>query len=205
MIFEVTRNYTIIVPLMISNLIAFYISQRFQREPIYEALARQDGLHLPGGETRRVARQWRVTTAIRPAPPPFPATISIAEAHQRGSDRDLGSWLVSDDTGLIGIVRLSEVAAAVAEGRGEELIGALVAGESDDGNDAERMPHVHPDQPLALALSRMGESGHTTLPVVSRANVRKIIGIVTLSDILAVYGVPRARESLTKGDIRASA
>ena len=52
MIFEVTRNYTIIVPLMISNLIAFYISQKFQHDPIYEALARQDGLHLPSGEFR---------------------------------------------------------------------------------------------------------------------------------------------------------
>ena len=47
MIFEMTRDYTIIVPLMISNLIAFFISQRFQREPIYEALAHQDGVHLP--------------------------------------------------------------------------------------------------------------------------------------------------------------
>jgi len=70
MIFEVTRNYTIIVPLMISNLMAFYISQRFQREPIYEALARQDGLHLPTGEFRRIARQFRVSSALQPSPAP---------------------------------------------------------------------------------------------------------------------------------------
>ena len=42
MIFEMTRDYSIIVPLMISNLIAFFISQRLQREPIYEAAC--DGL-----------------------------------------------------------------------------------------------------------------------------------------------------------------
>src|SRR5438876_440352 len=47
MIFEITRDYTIIVPLMVANLIAFFISQKLQREPIYEALAHQDGLHLP--------------------------------------------------------------------------------------------------------------------------------------------------------------
>jgi CIC family chloride channel protein len=39
MIFEVTRDYNIIVPLMIANLIAFFISYKLQREPIYEALA----------------------------------------------------------------------------------------------------------------------------------------------------------------------
>ena len=43
MIFEMTRDYSIIVPLMISNLISFFISQQLQREPIYEALALQIG------------------------------------------------------------------------------------------------------------------------------------------------------------------
>ncbi len=207
MIFEVTRNYTIIVPLMVSNLIAFYISQRFQHEPIYAALARQDGLHLPSGEARHVSPESRVRAALRPAPPPFPATISIAEAHRRAFDRDLGSWPVADDSGLVGIVRLADVAAAVAEGRGEEFIGALVAGGNDDGTDPmEQMAHVHADQPLALALSRMGATGHTALPVVSRANVRKIVGIITLTDILAVYGVAGSRGApASKGDSRASA
>ena len=67
MIFEVTRDYTIIVPLMISNLIAFYISQQLQHEPIYEALARQDGIHLPTEEHRFTARRLRVTAAMRSA------------------------------------------------------------------------------------------------------------------------------------------
>src|SRR5580700_9839676 len=49
MIFEMTRDYSIIVPLMISNLMSFYISYKLQEEPIYEALAHQDGLHLPSG------------------------------------------------------------------------------------------------------------------------------------------------------------
>ncbi|HTA39496.1 MAG TPA: chloride channel protein, partial [Candidatus Acidoferrales bacterium] len=47
MIFELTRDYTIIVPLMISNAIAYFISQKLQPEAIYDALARQDGVHLP--------------------------------------------------------------------------------------------------------------------------------------------------------------
>jgi len=43
MIFELTRDYSIIVPLMVSNLIAFFISYRLQPQPIYEALLRQIG------------------------------------------------------------------------------------------------------------------------------------------------------------------
>ena len=57
-------------------------------------------------------------------------------------------------------------------------------------NDAG-MAHVHDDQPLGQALARMGETGHTVLPVVSRANVRRLLGVVTLEDVLRAYGVER--------------
>src|SRR5437660_10472199 len=53
MIFEMTRDYTIIVPLMIANLVSYAISSRLQEEPIYEALQHQDGVHLPGGARSR--------------------------------------------------------------------------------------------------------------------------------------------------------
>ena len=52
MIFEMTRDYSIIVPLMISNLISFFISRQLQPEPIYEALALQEGVYLPTAESR---------------------------------------------------------------------------------------------------------------------------------------------------------
>jgi chloride channel protein, CIC family len=34
MIFETTRDYAVIVPLMISNLVSFFISAQLQRKPI---------------------------------------------------------------------------------------------------------------------------------------------------------------------------
>src|SRR5438128_5833332 len=52
MIFEITRDYSIIVPLMISNLMSYFISSRLQEEPIYEALQHQDGIYLPAGGRR---------------------------------------------------------------------------------------------------------------------------------------------------------
>ena len=52
MIFEMTRDYAVIVPLMIANLTSLFISSRFQKQPIYDALAHQDGIHLPNHRTR---------------------------------------------------------------------------------------------------------------------------------------------------------
>jgi CIC family chloride channel protein len=78
MIFEMTRDYTIIVPLMISNLVSFYLSYRLQRVPVYEALAHQVGIHLPSAATRQSAR-LTVSSAMRPAQ--GPACVIPAEAH----------------------------------------------------------------------------------------------------------------------------
>ena len=53
MIFEMTQDYAVIVPLMIANLVSLFIASRLQHEPIYEALAVQDGIHLPTSGTRQ--------------------------------------------------------------------------------------------------------------------------------------------------------
>jgi hypothetical protein len=55
--------------------------------------------------------------------------------------------------------------------------------------ESEDVPHVHPDHGLSWALKRMGETGLDTLPVVSRADVGELVGVVTLADILKAYGV----------------
>jgi CIC family chloride channel protein len=47
MIFEMTQDYAVIVPLMIANLVSLFVASLLQHEPIYEALAVQDGIHLP--------------------------------------------------------------------------------------------------------------------------------------------------------------
>jgi CBS domain-containing protein len=72
-----------------------------------------------------------------------------------------------------------------------------------DQDDAViHFPHVHSDQPLGLALARMGDTGHNALPVVSRANARMMVGIVTLPDVLKAYGVDTTRMTPPRGFVR---
>ena len=60
MIFETTRDYSVIVPLMISNLVSLFISSRLQHRTIYDALSLQDGIHLPSSESLRESGQRQV-------------------------------------------------------------------------------------------------------------------------------------------------
>jgi CIC family chloride channel protein len=195
MIFEVTRDYTIIVPLMIANLIAFYISQKLQKRPIYEALAQQDGLHLPTRAVPEPARLLLVSAATREAPQALNPEMTIAEAEERVKDSVLESWPVSDDLGLVGMVRTRHIAAAVKQGRLDMTITRLMQIAKRSASDTSvDMPHVHNDQPLSRALARMKDNGFKVLPVVSRANGRIMLGIVTFEDILEAYGVERVEQ-----------
>jgi CIC family chloride channel protein len=187
MIFETTRDYTIIVPLMISNMIAFWISQRLQHEPIYEALARQDGIHLPTGAFREQTRALTASSAIREAPEPLAAALEARHALERIGDSALDAWPVSDDAGFRGMILRRRLEDAVARGRAEVPVSTLL--EEEEGVDERATAHVHGDQPLAHVLARMGETHRSVLPVVSRADVRLLLGVVTLPDVLAAYGV----------------
>ena len=190
MIFETTRDYAVIVPLMISNLVSLFISRRLQRESIYDVLALQDGIHLPTAETRTQREGRHVSRTMSPAIEVLKAELTVGEAFEQVRSSELRGWPVIDERGVAGVVSRSTIERELAAGAASKPIGELV--------DARNFPHVHADQPLDLALHRMGESGLELLPVVSRANVHKLEGIITLSDVLGSYGVgSQSRESQT--------
>ena len=180
MIFEMTQDYAVIVPLMISNLISLFISSRLQPTPIYEGLAIQDGIHLPSHETRRRLAKRQIAGVMRPLTVSLSANLTVKEALDRIRPSGVRTWLVLDNHGLAGLVSLSQLEQEAAADS-TRILAALTAGAV--------FPHVHPDQGLDLALERLGENQLDALPVVSRADVRTLLGVVTLPDVLASFGV----------------
>ena len=183
MIFEITRDYAVIVPLMISNLVSFFISAKLQRSPIYEELAHQDGIHLPTAEARRQETHRVVNQALREATETLNADWSVQEALEKAERSEFRAWPVCDRRGVIGVVSLQRLRQAAKKGPMDKRLMELV--------DADNFPHVHVDHPLHVALDRLGASQLDLLPVVSRANVHQLRGIVVLHDVLRLYGVER--------------
>ena len=105
MIFEITRDYAVIVPLMISNLVSYFIASRIQREPIYEVLADQDGIHLPRHESYARRSQRQVVRVMGPATNILEANDSVLDAAERISKSTDRTWPVIDRGRLVGIVR----------------------------------------------------------------------------------------------------
>jgi CIC family chloride channel protein len=188
MIFEMTQDYAVIVPLMIANLVSLFIASRLQHEPIYEGLAIQDGIHLPSAETRLRYGQRQISRVMHSAgelDAVLSAEMTIREARDRVRSSGIQTQLVTDQRGVIGVINLSRLEKERPENEGtDKKLSDLV--------DAMAFPHVHPDQALDLALERMGANQIDILPVVNRGDIHKLEGIVTLRDVLNAYGVNRA-------------
>ena len=180
MIFEMTQDYAVIVPLMIANMISLYVASKLQHEPIYEALAVQDGIHLPTGISRPNG-QRRIAAVMQPADTALAASLSAEmPLTQAVASAPPGTLFVSDSRGLIGVLTLPHLESE-ANADPERTLSALV--------DPIIFPHVHSDQGLDLALERMGRDQLDVIPVVNRANIHKVEGIVTLKSVLESYGV----------------
>jgi CIC family chloride channel protein len=186
MIFETTRDYAVIVPLMISNLVSFFISSHFQPEPIYEVLAHQDGIHLPTGDDREIEGQRRVIRAMRSPDKVLPCAMTVNDALEEVKNSVVHAWPVTDTVGLVGLVSRAALEKAAGDGGG--------AGTLEEFVKEPEFPHLHSDQPLSVALDRLGSSHLDALPVVSRADLHRLEGIVTLQDVLNLYGFGGAVE-----------
>ena len=184
MIFEITQDYQILVPLMVANLLSFTISRKYQRVPVYDALLRQDRIHLPrvalpGNMSRSARDVMRRDMAL------FNPQSSVDAALTRFAAESRSAVLVGTATRVEGVVTIDELVAASSEGRGSLPIQSVTDGD---------FIHVHPDHPLDLVIERLAETPGI-LPVVSREDTRRVEGIITPDD-LALAARPRRRPKM---------
>jgi CIC family chloride channel protein len=181
MIFEMTRDYAVIVPLMIANLTSLFISRRFQKQPIYEALAHQDGIHLPTPGTLHQKSKRSVAQVMQRAPQILPAQMRVQDAVEETRSSPFRIWPVAENDYFLGILSRETLEFALVDGRKEQPLKSII--------DTLHVPHLHMDHALHLALERMSTYHLDVLPIVHRADIHSLLGVVTLRDVLDSYGI----------------
>jgi chloride channel protein, CIC family len=181
MIFEMTRDYAVIVPLMIANMTSLFISSRLQREPIYEALAHQDGIELPSAAERGDATQRTVQSIMHHTPQVLAARMTAAEALEQTRTSPYDAWPVADGRHFLGVVTKKALSVADAQKLSELTLTELI--------HPLDFVYFHSDLPLYVVLERMSQSDLDVAPVVHRADAHKLEGIVTRKDVLEAYGI----------------
>lgn len=185
MIFEITQDYQILVPLMVANLLSFMISRRYQPTPVYHALLEQDHVHLPSPGQKTGPRGWTARDIMSDASRFLAADTSVESVAQSIAANGDRPWLVGTSAELLGILRPERVTDAMQSGRGSETIGSLI--------DAS-FHHAHPDHAIDIVLERLADSDGL-LPIVSREETRRVEGVITFDDVTNVLGRRRMRSS----------
>jgi CIC family chloride channel protein len=178
MILEITGNYTIVVPLLVSNTLAYLVSLKFQRTPIFDVVARMDGMDLPSTEEQREQAVLRVEHAMRaPEDTVLKPGELVSEALRRAGST-AGEFLLVHEQGRgwSGITR-DRLLRAADDSAPDVKVGELAEAV---------LPQLHPDHPLESAL-RLVREWWPLLPVVHRADSSRLLGVVSLDDILATY------------------
>jgi len=179
MVLEVSGNYSIIIPVILANTLAYLISRSLQPTPIFEVLTRQDGLELPSMEEQREAEPLRVEDAMRAYAGPTLESDELAEiAAERAASSPEPVLLVRrrSDHGW-GLTRRETLRSAPPH----SLIAQILP--------PEPLPVLFPDVPLEAAIQKL--QGRELVPVINRADPAKLEGVLSLDLVLRAFSQAR--------------
>lgn len=177
MVIEVSGNYSIILPVILANTIAYLVSRALHSVPIYEAFTLQDGYALPSLEDQREETPLHLEDALRPVTAPiFSCDDTFSAISERLALTDVPVFLIrTGDEGWYAMSR--DEFRALADGKSGMAIGRSLS--------SERTPVLFPDLPLDSAIPHLRR--WPLLPVRNRVSGKALEGTVTLEDVLSRY------------------
>ena len=178
MVLEVSGNYSIILPVILANTIAYLVSRSLQPSAIFEVFTHQDGLDLPSMEEQREEVVLHLEDALRPLSVPVidaGTTLSAAAAELDAKHADV--FLIRLPGHAWYSMTRAELGSLAAVSAPETVVASVLK--------PDRIPLLFPDLPLDSALPHLAR--WPILPIQNRASRGAIEGTVTLADVLSRY------------------
>jgi CIC family chloride channel protein len=153
MIFELTGDYKIILPLMISCIIATLLATRLQKASIYTLKLLRRGVDIRGGYSANVLSHLTARDAMRTDFAEVDRTDQLMVVISRFVERPGDSVLVTDaNHRLVGVITTDDIRPVMTD---PESVRALVIAE--DMMRTEGFPVFAPDEPLDEVMRRFGQ------------------------------------------------
>lgn len=181
MVFELTNDYTIVLPLMIVTVIAYAIARRYSDYGLYDGWLIKRGLHLAHGADKAIMDRILAREALDESAPTVRADATLAQivaatAHTRHTTLPV----LDDDGTLVGVITYGDLREALLD-RGD-LAPLLMATDLAAPTEV-----VLPRDSLRDALRKMNARALDALPVVESQAGLEYRGILTRGDVLAAY------------------
>jgi CIC family chloride channel protein len=178
MVLEVSGNYSIVLPVILANTIAYLVSRSLQPSPIFETFTHQDGLDLPSMEEQREELILHLEDALRPVTiPVFSGSETLREVSNQLAVADARVMLIKLRDGSWYAMDRNEYTTTAATQTPETPLERALK--------PDRTPLLFPDLPLDNAIPYLAR--WPVLPIQNRASKGTLEGIVSLEDVLKRY------------------
>ena len=197
-VFEMTNDYRMIVPLMAGVIISLIVAERMHPESIYTLKLARRGIHLRRGKDVDVMEAVRVEEVMLRDPITVPIAMPVSRlAGEFIRTGRHGFPVVDPDGMLFGVVSLEDYRNLIE--RSPDGAESTTAGEIASTD----LVTISPDDSVGRALQRMAPRDLSRLPVVAADNPRRLLGVVRRNDIVRAYevGVTRREEMRNRSEV----
>ena len=180
MIFELTQDYAIILPLMLGCILAVFVARRVYPLSFFKDSLRVRGVILGAEAEVEVMKRGHVHELMGPPPPVLGPAADLEQIRRATLDADLWATFIVDETGaVVGFINGNTLARRMLAG---EITATSTAA---DLMSTVGLPFLYTSDTLAGAMLASARSGMELLPVVDED--RRLVGVIRRGDLLAHY------------------
>ena len=191
-LFEMTGNYLIILPLMIACIISSVAARQLCEDSIYTLKLARRGINLRAGKEINVLNSIPVREAMNPQVEAIPENLSLGRLAERISRSKYNSFpVVNDEGSLTGVISYLDYQDVVFD---ENLGNLVIVKELATPN----VVTVSIEDNLYGALQRIASKDFSILPVVDSRDSRKLLGVLNRRDIMSAYNKAVIKKSVLK-------
>jgi CIC family chloride channel protein len=189
-LFEMSGDYRIILPLMLSCIISSVFASHLKKESIYTLKLIRRGVNIHEGREVNIMKSLSVERAMTSTIETVPEDMTLKELIRYTMGSKHSSFPVVDKQGLLtGILTFQDFKEIIYE----ECLDGIIAKDLA----ITKVITVTDQDNLDMALKKIGFKNIEQLPVVDKNNPRKIIGILSRRDIFAAYNKALIDRSLS--------
>lgn len=190
LLFEMTNDYHIILPLMFAVFVSLVVSQRLGRDSVYALGLARKGIRLNRGRDVDVLDGLRVSEVMQTDPPVVYERDALATAVDTlAATHRLGLPVLDAAGALVGIVTVQDLDRALADATAEP--NGLTVGQFCSRD----LLVAYPDESVGATLRRMSARDIGRLPVVSRENPRQLVGLLRRNEVVRAYDLALTRRA----------
>ena len=189
-VFEMSGDYQLILPLMMATVLATLIAERLFKESIYTLKLAQRGIRLQQGRDEDILAGITVGEAMQTEIATVLDTLTLADISQRlEHSHQHGFPIVNSHHELVGLVTLGDMERAIQNGMSSDTPVLEI------GVPLDQLEVMEASQSIGEALQVMGRGGFGRIPVIDRDNKGRLIGMITRYDIVNAYNIGLTRRA----------